>query len=131
MVNKEAAKVGIYEDNDEFVKLLHLRLLKAGHKVVGIVKNLSDLNQTQNMIDDGMEYAVVDGNLTPGQVSGNEGSLIIHLIKNLNESIVTIGFSAKGNVIGADYNIVKATPSSFKKVAELVSEIHNSQVNDI
>ena len=101
------AKVAIFEDKEYEILLAQGNLRAAGHTVVGIASTMGEAEELIPQLGElGVQVAIVDGNLTTGDGSGNDGLNIHRQIKQLFPDITTVRYS-RGPLEGLDITDIK------------------------
>lgn len=74
----KSAKVFLVDDNEGYRDTVKIVLRGVtGHEVVAEAGSLVDaLNEIPNLLKKGVNVAILDGNLTPGDISGDDGRTI-------------------------------------------------------
>lgn len=118
-ISMEKARVVLFEDQKNVRALQKRALQNRSHQVVSEVTTLLIAREqipTMNEVD----VAVVDGNLKQGDNSGKDGAEIVEQIKEIMPHIVTIGCSATGEVVGADY---QADKRNIGEIAAIIDSL--------
>jgi DNA-binding response OmpR family regulator len=104
----EGARVGIFEDDTRWVSLLKDVIEEHGHTVAVAAGSIEEARAAIEELDeDALDVAVVDGNLDPDVRTGDDGAEISRLLQGKLGSVTIIGFSGNQPVFGADYNVFK------------------------
>lgn len=103
----DRARIFWAEDSVDYRETAVELLAQAGHTVVRTANTLDESKKAvPHLEEDGIQIAIIDGNLTPGG-SGKDGPAIISYINYLHPKIVTIGNSTLDRVDGADFQSPK------------------------
>lgn len=115
------ARVAIFEDDPRFVRRYRRILGDSGHTVVVVA---STIGKAQTVLETlgrrKVQVVIVDGNLTPGDISGEDGRKVNARIKQLFPGIITIGISGS-KVKGADLSLAKDGSQGLQKLGRLVT----------
>lgn len=116
----EKAKVFVAEDDPSIQQVIKWFLSKGGHEVVLQAQTLSEALRSIKQFEKlGIQIAVIDGNLTPGDISGSDGYQLATAIRQLAPNVTTIGMSVL-SVDGVDIDLGKNRISELgKAVTEL------------
>lgn len=122
------ANIIIFEDSDATTEGIRLNFSKNNtgpEYSFKIIEAVSTIDSARKLIEDleegEVDFAIVDGNLSPGSTDSQEGAEIVRLLHENFTDIVTIGFSASPREFGASVMIHKQ--DGFKP---LVDEVKNS-----
>jgi DNA-binding NtrC family response regulator len=100
--------VAIFEDNQSYVKSIGQLLRLYNYNLAVIACTVEEAEDAIRQLEPRqVRAALVDGNLHPDDVSGNDGKRIIETIKSIAPSVVTVGHSASREVSGAHQNCSK------------------------
>jgi CheY-like chemotaxis protein len=117
-MSPEKARVFVVEDNERFQKIIIKRLKKAGHSVVATA---TTLDQALAMVDQleqlGVGVAVLDGNLSDYDVSGNDGREILKAIQKKDPNVITVGMSLD-DFEGTDVDLGKDNVGNLGEVVK-------------
>lgn len=115
-MSPERANVFIAEDQKDFVFMLEEFAKLSGHTVVAKADNLSDaLDCVDKFGELNVDVAYIDGNLSRGDSSGNDGQIILRDIQEKYPNVKTIGMSAN-RFPGVDIDLGKENLSSVGEV---------------
>lgn len=114
--------MAIFEDDQAVRQVIAVNLDLSGHTVTHEAHNMDEASRIiESLAEDEIDVAVVDGNLTAGEVSGFEGASIARLLRNrFKERVIVIGIAGSGKVKGADINLPK---ESAHQVGSFVTAI--------
>lgn len=119
MCPKEA-KVFLVEDQERYRDLAHSYLEEAGHKVVAETKTLKEaLELIPSLKEKGVNVAVVDGNLSPNDVSGKDGLVIARQIIEEAPEIKIIAYSLSCKAHGDVFVSKKESEKLGEEVTKL------------
>jgi len=119
----ENARVAIFEDNKLVQEGLSMWLEMSGHVVVKQVETFDAVNSTICGLaksGEGVDIALVDGNLSRGEIDGTEGAYICDRLKSTFPAVRVVGMSMAGPVPGADTDILK---SDTKAILDFIARI--------
>ena len=106
----ENARIIIVEDNSALRAACRRDLEAAKHLVVGEAGSISAALGLVNVLaemDEAVDIAVVDGNLSSESEGGRDGERIANYIHEKLGGVTVIGWSLDGYVAGADMNVPK------------------------
>lgn len=104
------ARVFVAEDDSRWQSAIVKSVGKGGHTVTHTAQTKADaLSQIPTLESSGVQVAIVDGNLTQGISSGNDGREIVAAIRSQAPNIKIIGFSASNTISGVDVSLDKTT----------------------
>jgi len=107
-MSPEKAKIFLVDDDDDIIRNCSMFLEKNGHNVVEVAGSLQEaLLKIPTLAGLKINVAVVDGNLSGHDASGDDGEIITEKIKSQNPNIKVIGHSLDTDVRGADVNCRK------------------------
>lgn len=120
-MSPKEARVFLVEDEPEWREYYKRRLERAGHEVALTASTLSEaLSQIGRLEKEGVQVAVVDGNLGAGEWSGSDGRRVVEAIKNNAPSVKTVGMSGAGKIPGVDVDLGKP---NIAKLGETVTNL--------
>ena len=120
----DKARVAIFEDHEMVADSLTRGLEWMGHSAVATAKTLGEAEQLiANLAEDGLDLAIVDGNLTRGDISGRDGANITRLLKGKFSGIVVIGMSGNNEVEGADHQIIKGQGNDLQAIESIIAKL--------
>jgi DNA-binding NtrC family response regulator len=101
MTEKIAPKVVIIEDDSHYSEIAKKNLEELGVVVVAVVENylVALENIIPYLVEEGINYVLLDGNLSPGKYDGQEGLTLANEIKKQAPNVKIVGHSA----LGQDY----------------------------
>jgi CheY-like chemotaxis protein len=104
------ANVFFVEDNEDSLNTSREFLEQVGHHIVETALSRTEaLQKIPGLRAKGVNVAIVDGNLSDDDVSGNDGQEITAEIKKIhNGEIKVIGHSFSDPIPNADFNSTKA-----------------------
>ena len=106
-MSPEKARVFVAEDNKAYQKIIQEYLEEAGHSVVLRATTYRDaIDGIKTLENLGVDVAILDGNLTRGEDSGDEGQLMLRAIRAVAPRVRTVGMSAS-SVRGTDVDLGK------------------------
>lgn len=112
----ERSNVSVFEDDEEYQEMLKKYLERAGHTVVfSATSRIEAETAIKKFKDKGIQVAIVDGNLTEDDSSGDDGAKLTEKIREADPDIIVIGFSSLG-VRGADVQLMKFDVEQVGKV---------------
>jgi len=115
-MSPERAKVFYVEDDPNHGFLIEKFLELSGHDVVGSATNISDALDAVNKFGElNVDVAIIDGNLSSFDSSGNDGQIILRDIQEKYPNVKTIGMSAN-RFPGVDIDLGKENLSSVGEV---------------
>lgn len=115
------ARVFIVEDDPDSSALAQQFLTRNGHTVVDTASSLPEaLAKIPGLGEQGIDVAIVDGNLSDEDTSGQDGETVAKAIKNQHPGITVIGHSASKPIRAAHLNCTKLE-GGFK-LAEAVTK---------
>lgn len=115
----EKAKVFVAEDDPSVQQIIKTILSRGGHEVILQAQTLSEaLGSIKQLEELGIQVAIIDGNLTPGDTSGSDGHQLATAIKQLTPHVKTVGMSAL-QVHGVDIDLGKM------RIFELDTTVNN------
>lgn len=97
----ENARVFLIEDSDRIRETIKLRLGLEGHHVVleaGSVEQAKD--EISKAKEIGVQVAVVDGNLSPNDISGKDGTLVAKTIRTELPGVKIVSLSGLPQTYG-------------------------------
>lgn len=116
----DGARVAVFEDNEDIRALLSINLGVSGHSIAVEVESMSEARSViEASDDDSFDVAVVDANLDPGVVMGENGDEIARLLRLKVGRVAIISFSASHFVLGADSDAGK----DIRTVLDLISKL--------
>lgn len=116
----DGARVAVFEDNEDIRTLLSLNLGAYGHSVTVEAETMDAARSIiETSADDAFDVAVVDANLDPGVVMGENGDEIARLLRQKVSKVAIISFSASCHVAGADCDAGK----DIKTVVDLIASL--------
>ena len=122
-VSPENTKVFHAEDHSmvrRTVSIVAERL--GGHSVVATATSYEEALEMIDQLDElDVNVAIIDGNLTKGKNTGEEGAAIAHLIKEKHPHITTIGLSLNP-VEGVDIMIEKGS-DDVARLGEIIRDL--------
>lgn len=103
----ENASVFVAEDDPDWQEFISDDLEKGGHSLKRLAQTKEDaLASITSFVQDGIQVAIVDGNLSGDDHSGTDGREIVEAIRSTNPDIKIIGLST--NTVGrADVSLSK------------------------
>ena len=102
------AKIFLVDDSDNFREKLKDFLTQNGHQIVLEANSLENaLEKTREVIKKNVDIAIVDGCLTAGGNSGEDGEQVAKALRKEFPAIKIIGFSSHKTYFG-DANIRKS-----------------------
>lgn len=120
-MSPKETKVFVAEDEPEWREYYKRFLERAGHEIVLVAATLPDaLRQVGCLEGKGVQVAIVDGNLSAGGWSGEDGRRVVEAIKEGAPGVKTVGMSGAGEVTGVDVNLGK---SNIRKLGETVTNL--------
>ena len=112
----------LFEDDPRVDRLLKRVLEPLGYSIVGLAASVHQANELIEELEELKVGAViVDGNLTRGDYSNEDGEKLIKQIKNKFPEIMTIGYPSQGVIEGADFNSQK--PDGPESLVMVLDEI--------
>jgi CheY-like chemotaxis protein len=119
----ERGKIFSVEDDPDVQKVLKILLEDVGYEIVDIATSFSEaMAKIPELTKNGVDIALVDGNLTPRQTDGSEGETIAWEIKQSHPQIIIIGHAGVGLLLpSADFNCPKT-----KGIKCLIETLKNS-----
>ncbi len=118
------ARVAIFEDDPRFIRMYKRVLKDSGHTVVVEASTVAKAHAVlETLGEQKVQVAIIDGNLTSGDTSGEDGREINTRIKQLFPDIRTIGVSGSGGVDGADSSLNKGDFQRLEKLGEVVTKL--------
>lgn len=118
----EGARVGIFEDNENWQEIVPGMVTRRGHEVVLQAQTLEDAEAAiERLPANGLDVAVVDGNLDPNVSSGEDGARITRLLHEKFEGITVIGRSGSKEVEGADHQLGKG--GDLSNLPQIIAEL--------
>lgn len=109
-MSPENANIFVAEDDPQWQAIIKKNVGKGGHTVTHTAQTKTDaLAQIPNLESSGVQVAIVDGNLTRGNSSGDDGREIVAAIRSQAPSVKIIGFSASNTIAGVDTSLDKTT----------------------
>lgn len=116
----ENARVFVVEDLDDWQQGIKETLETGGHSVVGSAQALEEALEKIPLLEgQGVQVAIIDGNLTEGDTSGSDGQTILEAIHAHAPNVKTIGLSSLP-IPGVDVNVGK---TRFGNLESAVREI--------
>lgn len=116
----ENAKVFVVEDLADWQEGIKGTLETGGHSVVDSARTLKEaLDKIPLLEGQGVQVAIIDGNLTEGDTSGRDGQTVLEAIRTHAPSVKTIGLSGPP-IPGVDVNVGK---TRFGNLESAVREI--------
>lgn len=117
----ENAQIFLVEDNAKVVKTLTEYLENAGHEVVETATSLQEaLSKIPTLSQKGVNVAILDGNLTEGEESGQEGEIVAEAIKAQLPYVIVIGSTGEIPISAAHINCPK--PMGASKLTQTVTQ---------
>lgn len=121
-MSPESARIFWVEDDDDYRRTRTEFLEREGHIVVEVASSFDEaVEKIPSLQEKGINVAIVDGNLDPGENSGREGETIAKKIKSEHPSITVIGNSFEKPIGGVDINCPKV-----EGIKELVSKVKSA-----
>ena len=106
-MSPEKARVFVAEDNKNYQDIIKEYLEEAGHSVVLQATTFRDALAGVDLLDQlKIDVAVLDGNLSRGEDSGDEGQAVLRAIRARAPRVRTVGMSAV-SVRGTDFDLGK------------------------
>lgn len=116
----EGARIAIFEDNEDVRTLLSLNLGMFGHSVAVAAESMDAARSAiETSGDDDFDVAIVDANLDPGTVRGENGDEIARLLRQKAARVAIISFSASHHVEGSDVDAGKDVNTVVELIATL------------
>ena len=116
----EKASIFYVEDDEDSFAVTNEFLEMSGHHVTVKATSLKDaLAKIPMLTENGVNVAIVDGNLSFGDESGQDGERVALEIKKHNKSITVIGHALSKPINNADVNSTKHEGSM--SLAEVVT----------
>jgi hypothetical protein len=117
--------VAIFEDDEVTIQVARLEIEKYGWQVAAVARTMLEAKNIIPLLEQlKVVFALVDGNLTPGDYSGREGQAIAKRIKEITSTVKTVGFSSDGNQKGVDI------PLGKRNFSARIGEILNGSPNN-
>jgi DNA-binding NarL/FixJ family response regulator len=119
----EKARIVWFEDDVDFLSTWEMFLKINGHDVVRTVGTKSEAERALDTLEaDGIQVAILDGNLSVGDMSGADGAYFAEQIRSRYPKIGIIGNSTREPVRGADVQSSKFDgPGSLEKAVRAIS----------
>lgn len=124
-MSPERAKIFFVEDNEHDRSNVQWFLERDGHSIVIEARTLGEaLSQIPELQEKGVNVAIVDGNLTEGDGSGEDGEKVTNKIKKLfGESVKVISLSGQRESYGyGDVFVMKNPRDGYKELLRVVRE---------
>jgi CheY-like chemotaxis protein len=116
------ARLFIAEDNITTQFLLKNLFEESGHAVISIAYNLrSALEEVRKLQVNGINLAIVDGNLDPGSNLNADGREIADAITKTGLRIPVVAFSGSVTAGYGQYHLPK--PASFEEITEFMRKL--------
>ena len=107
-MSPEKAKIFFVEDNQFVLRSKTFLLQRAGHQVVLTASSRQEVTEKNPSLKDaGVQVALVDGNLSEGDDSGDDGEAVAREIKKHNPDVIVIGHALRKPIASADINCPK------------------------
>lgn len=120
----ERANIAIFEDDESLREMLGMIAALYGHDVTAYARSMPEaVAVIETMAAGEIDVAIVDGNLDRQKIDGHDGAEITRLLHEKFEDTVVIGFSASGDVEGADHNIPKAGINPLRDITDLITQL--------
>jgi DNA-binding NtrC family response regulator len=118
----ENARIAWFEDDGDFLRTWKIFLEIEGHQVVKTAGERSEAERALETFEaEGIQVAILDGNLNKGDMSGADGAYFAEQIKTRYPKIGIIGNSTRGPVRGADVQSTKFDgPDSLSKAVRAI-----------
>ncbi len=120
------AEVVVFEDDVGWKKFITRKLERGGHHVAGSASDPEEAITLANNLPDGTQVAIVDGNLTKEDVSGDDGNEIVAILKEKYPNVKIVGFSAEPDTfLDADVVLDKTstTGEGLEKLSSTVDQL--------
>lgn len=103
------AKVGIFEDDQDWHEILTEIVEENGHRVAVSAKSMDEAREAIESLEEGsLDVAIVDGNLNPNTRTGADGAEVTRLLREKLGNLTVIGFSGSNEINGVDVSVKKA-----------------------
>ena len=122
------ANIIVFEDQPQYIDGI-IRNFDPGNNgteysfsIIAMADNMTDARELIDKLEEHeADVAVVDGNLSPGEVKCREGKEIVFLLKDKFADIVTIGYSNSPRDFGADVNVSKQ--DGYKPLVDCIKDL--------
>lgn len=99
----EKAKVAIFEDSVDVQLTLVALLGFENHSTVLQAHTMIDAEHAiEELHENEVDVAIVDGNLSPGAIGCHEGAYITQLLHTKFQNLTVISYSGEQEIMGAD-----------------------------
>ena len=122
----ENARVAIFEDDPQIQRLLAMFVVEQGlHRIVALARSIEEAVTAIDALEpDGLDVALVDGNLSPGREDSAEGAQIAAMLRaKFGDMVTIIGISGSNPIGAADINITKGESPVGMEVVQAIREI--------
>lgn len=120
----QQARIFLVEDDILEVRQVKYFLEKAGHEIVVEAKSLEEaFNLIPQLPGQGVNVAIVDGNLTAGDSSGRDGQAVATAIREKAKGIKIVAYSSKKYDYGDIFVAKGLTVESMRKFMETITAL--------
>lgn len=114
-------RIVIFDDDASVIENLQKNLQRLGWVVFAVVCTMAEVDSTiEKMVEQGVNVAIVDGNLVHWSAENTEGRIIVAKLKA--HGITSIGNAGQGSV-GADIEAGKRNTATRSQLTEILNSI--------
>lgn len=109
MSAENPVRIAIFEDHEPSAKILKRLMESCGYQVAIVISTLdASLEAIPKLQQQGVTLALIDGNLSEDDLSGQDGEIIAKEIRKQAPTIKTIGIASDRNLENVDANALKS-----------------------